>query len=161
MAFIDNVLQVPSYGWTNEKGELSKPSSKQILREFFSRLNIFHTKKNWVPFVAWISLLSLLPFFILFVSLHFTWGLLLAAFLYSMVGMGTHGSIWYHRYSTHNAYTFRNSFWRSVTRNLVIKAIPEEIYVISHHVHHARVINPATPIMRMEVSFIASLPMSI
>ena len=145
MAFIDNVLQVPSYGWTNEKGELSKPSSKQILREFFSRLNIFHTKKNWVPFVAWISLLSLLPFFILFVSLHFTWWLLLAAFLYSMVGMGTHGTIWYHRYSTHNAYTFRNSFWRSVTRNLVIKAIPEEIYVISHHVHHAKSDKPGDP----------------
>jgi sn-1 stearoyl-lipid 9-desaturase len=76
---------------------------------------------------------------------HFSWWLLLAAFLYSMVGMGTHGTIWYHRYSTHNAYTFRNSFWRFLTSNLVIKALPEEIYVVSHHVHHAKSDQPGDP----------------
>ena len=59
--------------------------------------------------------------------------------------MGTHGTIWYHRYCTHQSYKFRNRFWRFVTQNLVLKLIPEEIYVISHHVHHSKSDEPGDP----------------
>ncbi len=45
---------------------------------------------------------------------------------------------WYHRYGTHRAFVFRNSFWRIVTQNLVVKLIPEEIYIVSHHVYHSK-----------------------
>jgi stearoyl-CoA desaturase (delta-9 desaturase) len=62
-----------------------------------------------------------------------------------MIVMGTHGTIWYHRYCTHGAYQFRNKFWRFFTRNLTISIIPEEIYVISHHVHHAKSDKPGDP----------------
>ncbi len=145
MAFIDYVLDPPSYGWKDESGELIKPSTKQLLAEFFSRINIFKSRKNWLAFTCWISVVCLFPFFVLFIFKYFSWWLLVAAFLYSMVGMGTHGTIWYHRYSTHGAYTFRNSFWRFITRNLVLKIIPEEIYVISHHVHHTKSDQPGDP----------------
>ena len=47
MPFIDDVLQPPSYGWKDTAGNLSKPSPRQIFREFFLRLNIFKDKKNW------------------------------------------------------------------------------------------------------------------
>ena len=145
MAFIDHVLDPPSYGWTDEKGELVKPTCKQLLSEFLSRINILKSRKNWLAFTAWISVVCLFPFFVLFIFHYFSWWLLLAAFLYSMVGMGTHGTVWYHRYSTHGAYVFRNSFWRFITRNLVLKIIPEEIYVISHHVHHSKSDQPGDP----------------
>ena len=59
--------------------------------------------------------------------------------------MGTHGTLWHHRYCTHGAYTFRNAFWRVFTQNLTINVIPEEIYVISHHVHHAKSDQPGDP----------------
>lgn len=65
--------------------------------------------------------------------------------VYAMIIMSTHGTIWFHRYSTHRAYTFTNSFWRFITQNLVIKTFPEEIYVISHHVHHAKSDEPGDP----------------
>jgi stearoyl-CoA desaturase (delta-9 desaturase) len=62
-----------------------------------------------------------------------------------MVVLGTHGTIWFHRYSTHRAYTFRNAWLRTLCRNLVIKIVPEETYVISHHVHHRYSDQPGDP----------------
>lgn len=145
MAFLDHVLERPSYGWTSEDGTFVRPSRGRILAEFFSRLNIFNTKKNWLPFISWAKLLSLLPFFLLFLFKFFTWWGLAVGFVYGMIIMGTHGTIWYHRYGTHGAYTFKNSFWRFFTRNLVLNIIPEEIYVVSHHVHHAKSDTPGDP----------------
>ncbi|HWZ22575.1 MAG TPA: fatty acid desaturase, partial [Cytophagaceae bacterium] len=145
MSFIDHVLQVPSYGWQNEKGELIKPSNKQLYRELFSRINIFNSKKNWIALVGWFWVLCLMPFFLLFVFKFFNWWFLLLGITYGMVVMGTHGTIRYHRYCTHRAYTFKNNFWRFFTQNLVIKVIPEEIYVVSHHVHHTKSDNPGDP----------------
>ena len=145
MAFIDEILEKPSYGWTDDKGNFYKPSPKELIREFFKRTNVFKNKKNWLAFTSWVSILILFPFFLLFIFKFFTWKLLIATFIYSMIIMGTHGTIWYHRYCTHGAYTFRNRFWRILTQNFVLKIIPEEIYVVSHHVHHAKSDTPGDP----------------
>jgi fatty-acid desaturase len=145
MSFIDIMIEPPSYGWQDEKGNLIKPSTGQIMNEFFSRLNILKSRKNWLPFLNWIMVLSLVPFFLLFIFKYFTWQLLIAGFLYSMVIMGTHGTVWYHRYCTHKAFEFSNPFWRFITQHLVIKVVPEETYVISHHVHHAKSDQPGDP----------------
>jgi hypothetical protein len=62
MPFLDHVLQTPSYGWKDECGSLIKPSAKQIITEFFSRLNIFRTLKNWLPFFSWLKVAFLAVF---------------------------------------------------------------------------------------------------
>jgi fatty-acid desaturase len=145
MAFLNTVLEPPAYGWADERGELVKPTSSQIIKEFFSRLNVFKNRRNWLPLLSWMMVLVLAPFLLLFIFKYFTIKLLIITFVYSMVVMGTHGTIWYHRYCTHRAYKFRNNFWRFVTQNLTLKIIPEEIYVISHHVHHALSDQPGDP----------------
>lgn len=145
MPLLDNILEPPSYGWADKQGNLIKPSPKQILKEFFSRLNVFQTRKNWLPFFNWFTVFCLFPFLLLFIFKYFNWYLFSAAFVYSMIIMGTHGTIWHHRYCTHGAYKFRNKFWRFFTQNLTIKAIPEEIYALSHHVHHAKSDQPGDP----------------
>jgi fatty-acid desaturase len=145
MAFLESVLEQPSYGWKDEFGELSKPKPRQILNEFFSRLNVFKNKKNWMSFMSWFMIVLLAPFLFLFVFKYFSIKLLIVAFVYSMIVMGTHGTIWLHRYCTHGAYTFSNKFWRFFTQNLTLKIIPEEIYAISHHVHHAMSDQPGDP----------------
>ncbi len=145
MAFLDHVLQRPSYGWQNEQGELVRPDIRTILREFFSRLNIFRDRKNWLPFFSWLKVLCLAPFFILFFVKFFTLWTAIAVFLYGMIVMGTLGTVWHHRYCTHGAYRFANRFWRFFTRQLTLSIIPEEIYVISHHVHHAKSDQPGDP----------------
>lgn len=145
MAFLDRVLQAPSYGWMDKNGELIKPTARESFREFFSRLNVFRDKKNWLPFFSWVKVLCLAPFFTLFLVQYFSIHTLLIAFLYSMIIMGTHGTIWHHRYCTHGAYKFKNHFWRFFTQNLTLNVIPEEIYVISHHVHHSKSDKPGDP----------------
>jgi len=145
MGFIDRILQEPSYGWANDKGELVKPSLTELYKEAFSNVNIIKTKKNWVPFVTWLMAIAMLPFFFLFIFKYFSISLLVAFILYAMIFMGTHGTIWYHRYCTHNAYKFRHPFFRFITQNLAIKTFPEEVYVVSHHVHHAKSDKPGDP----------------
>ena len=145
MTLIDRVLEPPSYGWTDSEGALVKPTTKQLLTEFFSRLNIFSSRKNWLAFLSWVWILALLPFFIGFFVFHFSWTLLVVAFVYSMIIMGSYGTVWYHRYSTHRAFTFKNGFWRFITRNLVVRVVIEEAYVVSHHVHHSKSEQPGDP----------------
>lgn len=145
MALLDYILQKPSYGWADENGQLIIPSTGQLFREAFSRVNVFKTKKNWISFVGWFVILCMAPFLFLFVFKFFTWWGLVAAIFYMMIIMGTHGTIWLHRYGTHKAYKFSSPFWRFITQNLVIKTIPEEIYIISHHVHHAKSDLPGDP----------------
>ena len=141
----DYVLRAPTYGWETPEGDLKVPTTGQLLNECWYRLNIFRTKRNWLAFSSWTRTLLLAACLPIFLAKYFSVGLLIVAFVYSMIVMGTHGTIWYHRYCTHGAYTFRNRFWRFVTRNLTIHVIPEETYVISHHVHHARADRPGDP----------------
>jgi len=145
MAFIDHVLQEPSYGWSDKNGKLIVPTSKQVLKEAFSRINIFKTKKNWITLLGWFVILCMSPFLYFFITQYFTWWLLVIMIVYAMIIMGTHGTIWFHRYGTHRSYQFSHPFWRILTQNLVIKTIPEEVYIISHHVHHAKSDLPGDP----------------
>jgi sn-1 stearoyl-lipid 9-desaturase len=145
MAFIDSVLHVPSYGWKDASGELIVPTKKQLLKEAFSRVNVFKNRRNWISMMSWLMPLCMLPFFYFFLVDYFSLGLLVAFIVYAMVIMSTHGTIWFHRFSTHQAYTFSHPIWRFITQNLVIKTFPEEIYVVSHHVHHAMSDEPGDP----------------
>ena len=145
MAFIDIVLQEPSYKWRDEKGELVVPTTKQIWQEAFSRMNIFKTKKNWIPFITCLMVACMVPFLVVFLTQYFSLWLIAAIVVYSMIIMGTHGTIWFHRYCTHKAYKFSHPIFRFITQNLVIKTFPEEIYVVSHHVHHSKSDEPGDP----------------
>jgi fatty-acid desaturase len=145
MNFIDTLLEPPAYGWTDSSGNLSKPKSHEILREFFLRLNVFRDKRNWLSFTNWAVVVVLCVFLAIFIFKYFSIKLLIMAFVYGMVVMGSHGTVWYHRYCTHGAFKFRNRFWRFITQNITLKIIPEENYVISHHVHHAKSDQPGDP----------------
>lgn len=145
MAFIDIILQQPSYGWKNAKGDLVVPTTKQLWSETFLRLNIFQSKKNWLSFISFAMIVGMLPFLYFFVFRFFSLPLLLAFLVYAMIIMGTHGTIWFHRYCTHKSYKFSSPFWRILTQNLVVRTLPEEIYAISHHVHHAKSDEPGDP----------------
>lgn len=144
MSFLDRVLDPPSYGY-DRNGQLYIPTHRELTAEFFSRLNIFRSRKNWVALFSWVTSLSFGIPLALFFIYHFNWWLLALGFVYSMVALGTHGTIWLHRYSTHGAYQFKNAFFRELCRNLVVKIVVEEAYVISHHVHHSQVEQPGDP----------------
>ncbi len=145
MRFIDKLLQEPSYGWCDNDGNLIMPSVKRLYKEAFSRVNIFRTRKNWMSLSSWLITTCMIPFFLFFIFKYFSFGLIVPIVLYSMVIMGTHATVWYHRYCTHKAYQFSHPIWKFLTQNLVIRTFPEEMYVISHHVHHAKSDKPGDP----------------
>ncbi len=144
MTFLRRVLAEPRYGFEKD-GRLVVPSHREIFREFLYTLNIFRTRKNWLALLGWSLSLSLAIPLAIFLTKYFSWPLFIAGFIYSMVFMGSHGTLWLHRYSTHRAYRFKYAWFRELTRNLVIKVIPEEIYVVSHHVHHRYSEKPGDP----------------
>lgn len=144
MPFLDRVLEEPSYGW-RRAGKLYVPSQRELWREFFARLNVFRSRTNWLSAFTWSATLALTAPLVLFLRYHFSWWLVALGFVYSMIVLGSHGTVWLHRYSTHRAYRFRNRFFRELCRNLVIKIVPEETYVISHHVHHRFAEQPGDP----------------
>jgi sn-1 stearoyl-lipid 9-desaturase len=145
MAFIDKVLHTPSYGWSDADGNLVVPNLKTLYKEAFSRINVFKSKKNWISLISWLMAFCMMPFFVLFIVKYISWKLVIVFIVYSMIIMGTHGTIWFHRYCTHKSYTFSHPVWKFITQNLVIKTFPEEIYVVSHHVHHAKSDLPGDP----------------
>lgn len=145
MAFIDYVLQTPSYGWQNEKGELVVPTRRQLLSEAFSRMNIFSSRKNWLAFTGWFIVLLMLPLFVIYVINYISIATAAFFIVYSMIIAGTHATIWYHRYCSHRSYTYSHPIWRIITQNLVIKTVPEETYAVSHHVHHSKSDEPGDP----------------
>lgn len=59
--------------------------------------------------------------------------------------MGSHGTFYLHRFGAHRAFKIPNKLALFVLRNLIIKIIPEEIYIISHHVHHRYSEKPEDP----------------
>lgn len=144
MALLDRVLEPPSYGFEKD-GKLYVPTKKELFREFFSRLNVVREPRNWVAALCWAATLLLaIPFFV-FVHSYFSWWLVVLGFFYSMAFLGTHGTVWFHRYATHRAYTFSGRIPRFIVRNLAIKIIPEELYVVSHYVHHRISEKPGDP----------------
>lgn len=145
MALIDHILQEPSYGWADNQGNLVIPTKKELFKEAFSRINIFKSKKNWISLIGWLMIFCMMPFFIIYLTSYFSWLLFGIMLVYGMIILGTHGTIWFHRYCTHRAYRFSHPVWRFITQHLVIKTIPEEIYVISHHVHHSKSDLPGDP----------------
>lgn len=144
MTFLERVLDPPSYGYIRNN-QLYVPSHKEIVSEFFTRLNIFKDKKNWLALFCWVTALSFAIPLGVFFTKYFSFKLCVFGFIYSMVCLGSHGTFWLHRYSTHRAFKFQSRFIAAICRNLVIKIIPEETYVISHYVHHQYSEKPGDP----------------
>ena len=95
--------------------------------------------------MSWSMAVCMLPFFLLFILRYFSIPLATAFITYGVIIMSTHSTIWFHRFCTHKAYTFSHPVWRFITQNLVIKTFPEELYVVSHHVHHVKSDQPGDP----------------
>src|SRR4051812_12596740 len=100
MTFLERVLDPPSYPLEMD-GKLYVPSHREIYREFFRRLNVFASRKNWLPFFGWFTSLSFALPLGIFLTHYLSFKLVTAGFLYSMVLMGSHGTFWLHRYCTH------------------------------------------------------------
>jgi fatty-acid desaturase len=142
--FLKRALEEPSYGWERD-GALYVPTTGEIRREWLGRMNLFRSRKAWLSVATWGFMFALFPFGVVFLTKYFSWKLMLVGFLYAMVWIGVQGTVYLHRFGTHHAFTFRNPYFRFVVRNLSLKLVPEEVYIVSHHVHHAFSDQPGDP----------------
>lgn len=133
-SFYYKALEAPAYGY-DRRGEVYYPTKSEILREYFKRLNIFSTKKNWIAgwFFAqaiWVTLCIYL-----YIVYHLSW----PTFLFVAAVILFEGYTWeliHHRGFTHGAFKFRNQFWTQVFKIINTPLYPEEIYHFAHLCHH-------------------------
>lgn len=145
-SWLRRALHAPRYGWsTTGTGELYVPTARMMWSEFFHNLNVFADRKNWLPAWAWFTTLSLAVPAVVFIAFFWSWKITAVAIVYSMVCLGTHGTIYYHRFGSHRAFRFRSGFTRFLVRNMVIKLVVEEAYIVSHRVHHLISERPGDP----------------
>src|SRR6201995_2006095 len=98
MAFIDEILQTPSYGWMDAKGLFLKPTTRQLFKEAFSRINIFKSRKNWLALIGWFRATCMLPLFVIFLMYYLSWKSAIVLVVYAIVIMSTHGTSWLQRH---------------------------------------------------------------
>lgn len=67
--------------------------------------------------ISWGMTAAMIPFFYLFLTEYFSWWLVVVIPVYSTAIMGTHGTVWFHRFGTHRSYAFSHPFWRLLTQN--------------------------------------------
>src|ERR1051325_5486363 len=94
--FLKRVLEEPGYGWARD-GELYVPTMREIRREWLGRMNLFASRKAWLSVTVWGFMLLLFPFGGVFLAKYFSWKLMLAGFVYSMVWIGSLGTVYLHR----------------------------------------------------------------
>jgi stearoyl-CoA desaturase (delta-9 desaturase) len=107
------------------------------MSHWLTRMNLFRTRKNWLPFSGWFWTGCLMPCVVIFFWQYWSWKLYGIGFLYAIVGLGSVNTVWLHRYGTHRAFTFTHPIYRFIIRNLTLRVVPEEVYIVSHLVHHA------------------------
>lgn len=144
MSYLSTVLEKPRYGYLRENA-LYIPTHRELIREFFYRINTFRDRKNWLAAFSWASTLSFAIPLGFFLSYYLSFPLFVVGFIYSMIVLGTHGTIYYHRYLTHRAFRFSHPLWLFLVKNAVVKVIVDEAYVVSHHVHHTYSEQPGDP----------------
>jgi stearoyl-CoA desaturase (delta-9 desaturase) len=141
--FLARILREPSYGYERE-GRLYVPTSRELWAEYRARINVLSDRRGWLPLWSQLSTLALLPFAAVFFLKYFTVPRLLAGIAYNLF-LNVHGTAYLHRYGTHSAFKTSSRFALFILRNLSIKIVCEEIFVISHHVHHALAEKPGDP----------------
>ena len=50
--FLERILEPPAYGWSRD-GEFYKPTFRELMSHWFSRMNLFASRKNWLPVTGW------------------------------------------------------------------------------------------------------------
>lgn len=141
---ISRMLLEPSYGYVKE-GELVKPAMLTLIKEWFIRINILASRKNWYTFFCTGALVLSTVILALFFIQYFAWLPLIVASIFAAIILGVQQTIWHHRYCTHHSYKINSNWVKVLIRNMVPRFLLEEVYVVSHYVHHALSDQPGDP----------------
>ncbi|MGE3756331.1 MAG: fatty acid desaturase [Pseudobdellovibrionaceae bacterium] len=139
------MLQPPKYYEFEKNGVLYVPTKKELWSEFFFRMNIFADRIYGFKVASYSSPVRFGVLLSVFLFAYITWPTLLAGALYSFVWLPITGTAMYHRYGAHKAFVLKNKIWLFFVRNLMLKIPFEEIFIISHYLHHSIPDQPSDP----------------
>lgn len=125
-------------------GRLVTPTRAQVIREAVWNTNFLRDRRNWLSFWSTFSTFFLFLFWIPLL-VHFSWPSFAFAVFYAMFILNIHNTAYTHRYAAHLAFDFKNRLAAVFFQNLTLKIVPEEAFVISHHVHHGIPDQPGDP----------------
>ncbi len=129
-SFLQHLLARPRYA-----GRV--PRAQEVLLEYVRNLRIDRDRRLWLGvFNLSVSLIFLSIAAGFFVA-HFSWTAFFAGLALCSLAMNWHGTLYYHRLGSHRAFRARNPWALTLLRHLAPRTVPEEVYVLSHQVHHA------------------------
>lgn len=140
--FIERILRPPHYGLGS--AAQSAPTVGQLWLEFVRRHDVVSDRRNWITWVFALSTLGVTAAMACHWAFYATPSLVALGMVYAIFAT-SHATFYLHRFGAHRAFAFRNGFWRFVGKNLAVKVTTEEIYTISHAVHHALADQPGDP----------------
>ena len=132
--FLRRVLRAPSYGWVTED---NRPSDAVIRAEWRRNLAVWNDRRHGLTaftWGVWAVLVGVLGIWIVGFS---TWASLVAGLVYAFLFLPQYGTFYFHRYGVHGAWKYRHPGFGFLAKHAAIRLIPEEVYIVSHHVHHA------------------------
>ena len=131
--FVRTVLRQPTYGWVSAT---NRPSDATIRGEFLRRLDPRAGRHQWLPITVWTVNALFLATLLVYLVGFFTWSSLAVGVAYAFLFLPQYGTFYFHRYGTHRAWRFAHPAFAFLAKHAAIRVIPEEVYIVSHHVHH-------------------------
>lgn len=138
-------LVAPSFSLFDEAGELRLPTVREQVRDFFVSLDFSHDRRRLLSFVFEAYHVATFGTALVFCARYVTPLRLGAAALLLFVFAIVWNTVWYHRYCSHRAFSFR----RPVVARFFLWLNPigfrEEIYALLHYPHHIHTDTPRDP----------------
>ncbi len=128
--FLQRLLARPAYA-----GRV--PSAQEVLSHYVIQLRIDRDPRLWLGAMNLGVNLFFVSIAIGFFLFHFTWPAFFAGLALCSLAMNWHGTLYYHRLGSHRAFRARFPWALALLRHLAPRTVPEEVYVLSHQVHHA------------------------
>lgn len=132
--FLRRVLREPSYGWATAD---HRPTDAQIRAEWRSNLAVWRDRRHLLTAFTWGVWAVMVGLLAVWLVGYATVPSLLAGLAYAFLFLPQYGTFYFHRYGVHGAWTYRHPVFAWLAKHAALRLIPEEVYVVSHHVHHA------------------------
>ena len=128
--FLERLLARPYYA-----GRV--PTTREVLRNYANQIRVDRDRRLWLGGFNLLVNLFFLTTAVWFFAFHFSWAAFFAGLALCSLAMNWHGTLYYHRLGSHRAFRARRPWALAVLRHLAPRTVPEEVYVLSHQVHHA------------------------
>ncbi len=142
------ILIEPAYGYATSDGQPTRPRASQALADWVDAVNPFKGITRLVPFLTAVAHIGAGVVGIVYWTHYLTWASIDSLIIGIIAGIGigiVYHSVWWHRYCTHRAFTFRSLGWTHLFTWPNPLFYRDETFIIPHRVHHQKSDQPGDP----------------